>query len=681
MDTESINSLLKYFPYTESEKNQVRELLIRRDPTLMSALNTFLTTKDVTSLNREFKAILAQQSSVRTSSGPSKTTEVIYQSPNVSKAYETTSYATSYGGPNVTQYGGPSLAGGVVNNYGGVGAVSYGSAAGAGGVQRQVITVSGLEVERRVVSPVKSGAIEVKRVEEGVVPEKTETTKKCKIETAENIEKLRRMSEHSKKREENKISKENLLKTFSFDFLPEKIKNNYIENDSKKKLIEMACSLSFENFLDIRHFLRLDKIDLTAFVDKAKARVEELHPLKYGQDIGSYNPGFSLEEFISLLCGDSDIPKSKMGYIGLLFYYLDYNHNQILETDEILQGFIMLGPGDKKDKISAAFHALGGQALCLTENELAHYLEIVIRVYKLREDMGSGEDKVDLYDVQKAIDMAAKSLARKIFETVDYDEAGNISLEEFLIWHDRIEAKANLFELKQDVSFKKSLDLAKESKNKRLDALLYSTDLKTQVLTKEKFKNDILNNNLHTKTLDDLKKNLKVDKVDVGTAVKVFNSMNYSKALTCGEFHMFFEKMFQEEKIRLTEEEDKNIKKEIVKFFQILDTNKNGVLEWDELMSALIFVLRGSESEKARIAFQQFDTNGDGTLQFKELFFFLKGIFNILMYNNQHDLFRKESPDIIAFATAKECFSQFKLDVEKDAVDYKNFQKWYSKNI
>lgn len=686
MDSDSINSLLKYFPYTESEKAQVRELLIKRDPALMSALNNFLTTKDVTALNREFKVILSQQgsSTVYTTGTP----VTVYSSPSIGSYGAGTSYTTgATGGVSYTTntYGGSNLSGATNLGGGATTTVSYGTTGTSyGGNVGTTVYSTGVGQQQTGLNQQKSVSYQENlKVEVGssVKKELTESVKRSKVETQENIKKLKRMSEFAKQHDPvESPTKVNVLKTFSFDFMPEEIKNNHIDADVKKKLIEMSSSLSFENFIDIRHFLRLDKIDLLSFIDKAFVRVKELHPLKAGQDESTYNPGFSLEEFIVLLCGESEIPKSKMGYIGLLFYYMDYNHNQILETDEILQGFIMLGPGDKKDKITAAFHALGGKSYCLTETELAHYFEIVIRVYKLREDLGNDE-RADLYDIQKAIDLAAKSLARKIFETVDYDESHVIALEEFLIWHDRIESKQNMFELKKDPSFLRSLELAKESKKKRLDNIFYAVDELTQVSTKEKFKKDILDNGLHIKTLEGLKKTLKVDQIDVGTAVKVFKSMNYSKALTVKEFHVFFENMYTEEKVKFSPQEQANVKQEIVRLFQILDTNKNGVLEWDELMSALIFVLRGSESEKARIAFQQFDTNGDGVLQFKEFFFFLKGVFNILMYANQHDLFKKDNPETIAFATAKEAFTQLKLDIEKDAIDYRNFQKFYSSNL
>jgi len=698
MDTESINSLLKYFPYTEAEKSQVRELLMKRDPALMAALNNFLQTKDVTALNREFKIILAQQAggaaSFKTttyvsSQAPGK--EVIYTSPNISRGYESnTTYTVGGvpGGYTSTTYGG--VSGGLASGgytTGGLpsgGYMTYGASNTGYGVPTQLQQPVSKPQPPLVsyVSPTKTTVTyqeDLKEVDGGSKSNLTESVKRSK-EIQDNIQRLKRMSDAGALKK-SIGGQENLLKGFTFDFLPEQIKNNYLEPECKQKLIEMAKSLSFENFLDIRHFLRLDKIELISFIDKAQNRVWELHPCKPGQDATTYNPGFSLEEFINLLCGDSEIPKNQMGYIGLLFYYMDYNHNQILEIDEILQGFIMLGPGDKKDKITAAFHALGGGSMCLTETQLAHYLEIVIRVYKLREDAGPGGDQADLYDIQQSIDLAAKSLARKIYEVVDFDQSGVLSLEEFLIWFDKIEARANMFELSKDIAFKNSLDLAKESKKKRLDTLRYSTDLGTQIETKEKFKNDILDNGLHTKQLESLKRTLKVDQCYVQTAVKIFHSMNYAKALTVKEFNDFFKKLYQEEDIKLTPEEMSHIDKEIVRFFQILDTNKNGVLEWDELMSALIFVLQGSESEKARIAFEMFDTNKDATLQFKELFFFLKGIFNLLMYDNPHELFKKESPDAIAFATAKECFAQFKLDLEKDAIDYQTFQKWYSSNI
>lgn len=61
MDSNSINTLLKYFPYTESEKALLHELIINRDPFLMSALNNFITTRNVNTLESAFKAILSQQ--------------------------------------------------------------------------------------------------------------------------------------------------------------------------------------------------------------------------------------------------------------------------------------------------------------------------------------------------------------------------------------------------------------------------------------------------------------------------------------------------------------------------------------------------------------------------------------------------------------------------------------------
>ena len=708
MDTESINSLLKYFPYTEAEKDQVRELLIKRDPTLMTALNNFLHTKDVTALNKEFKTILSAQGSYRTSTTTITTPveskydwksstnagPVIYTSPNIStKTYETTSY-----GGNTSYYAQPQT---VTSTN-----VSYS--------QPQPV-VNTLNQQSPLPQPksVYYGADVKEGDGKAITRNLTESAVRIRSETKKNIEMLRKMAEYAAERKTNSTD-ENKLKSFKFDFLPEKIKNNYIDAESKKELIRYSSQLSFEHFLDIRHFLRLDKIDLVAFVDKAKARVEELHPLKAGEDKASYNPGFSLEEFIGLLCGNTDIPKTKMGYIGLLFYYLDYNHNQILESDEILQGFIMLGPGDKKDKISAAFHALGGQSLCLPLTKLAHYLEIVMRVYKLKED-AENENKSDLYDIQKAIDLAAKSLAKKIFDLVQPKDE-TISLEEFLIWHDKVETRSaaskepffTSLKEHQLENFRNSIHLAQESKEKRLTALNYSTDESTQVSTKEKFKSNILASGVHTKTLESLKKTLKVDQIDISTIVKVSaekkkeagqrppgdlsplkkvsdeknkEASNWAPALTVDEFHKFFKRLHEEEKLKKTFEEENNFKKEIVRFYQILDTNKNGVLEWDEMISALIFVCKGSESAKCRIAFNEFDINGDNGLQFKELFFFLKGVFNLLMYDNQNELFNKETPDQIAFCTAKACFDEFGLNHETQAIEYNNFQKWYSSNL
>lgn len=60
MSAEYIEVMLGWFPYTEDEKVLLRSLLLRREPQSIEALRQFLTSKDVNTLNKQFRSILSQ---------------------------------------------------------------------------------------------------------------------------------------------------------------------------------------------------------------------------------------------------------------------------------------------------------------------------------------------------------------------------------------------------------------------------------------------------------------------------------------------------------------------------------------------------------------------------------------------------------------------------------------------
>jgi len=46
----------------------------------------------------------------------------------------------------------------------------------------------------------------------------------------------------------------------------------------------------------------------------------------------------------------------------------------------------------------------------------------------------------------------------------------------------------------------------------------------------------------------------------------------------------------------------------------MFDNNKNGILEWDELIAGFTILIPGTEKEKLKASFEIFDKNGDGNL-------------------------------------------------------------------
>lgn len=45
-------------------------------------------------------------------------------------------------------------------------------------------------------------------------------------------------------------------------------------------------------------------------------------------------------------------------YLLQIFFYLDFNNNGVLDSDEILLGFVMLGHSSEKEKLEAAFYVV-----------------------------------------------------------------------------------------------------------------------------------------------------------------------------------------------------------------------------------------------------------------------------------------------------------------------------------
>ena len=64
----------------------------------------------------------------------------------------------------------------------------------------------------------------------------------------------------------------------------------------------------------------------------------------------------SINQYIKAF-GDVNFSLDKMLDICLSYYYLDFNDNGLLEMDEILQGFILMGNATKKEKIECSFIA------------------------------------------------------------------------------------------------------------------------------------------------------------------------------------------------------------------------------------------------------------------------------------------------------------------------------------
>lgn len=467
-----------------------------------------------------------------------------------------------------------------------------------------------------------------------------------------------------------KATEKGRLDFLTFDFLKEYQQTKEMTYEMRVKLTEISQKLIFSDFLKLRQLLDIDKLNLEEFFERAKLRIKTLYP-------GINNPGFTVEQFVELLCGKAEVIPDKLGYIGLMFNFLDYNQNCLVEMDEIFQGFIMLGPGQYVDKIKAAFLALSSDgSLTLSEEAIYHYLEMTMRIHKIRDVCSDEGQNQKIFDAQITIDLAAKSLARKIFEILDKEDCKVVGVEELILFYEKMKTNKQWEGFKEDKEFQNSLSVAKSLKTKRLNELKENRD-KARVLASEQTKEKLI---VHTLNLNTLKEKLRLNEMKVSSAMLVYEKLVTSKALTIHKFQEFMADLWKEE--FLSDQIDRQtIKKDITAFYKILDSNKNGVLEWDELMGALIFLLRGGENEKIINTFKIFDEDGSGTLTFKELFFCLRVIFNILLFDKSIDALKKDSSEAVAYSMATKCYNEKNLSSEEGVIDFNTFKSWYKSNI
>ncbi|CAG9326717.1 unnamed protein product [Blepharisma stoltei] len=121
-------------------------------------------------------------------------------------------------------------------------------------------------------------------------------------------------------------------------------------------------------------------------------------------------------------------------------------------------------------------------------------------------------------------------------------------------------------------------------------------------------------------------------------------------------------------------------KKNAIKMlFEILDENKNGQLDNDEILNSVIILCGGSPEDKIEAVFTLYDVNGDGLISFDELLAHHTAAFKI-MFAARPELRSQcgETPETLAQITVESIFQE--IDVNNDRViTLPEFKAWYNK--
>lgn len=615
MDLNSINLMLSWFSsYTEEEKEILRSSIISREPTLMSALSSFLQTKSTALLDQDFRLFLNMKT-VPVSAHAS-VPSLLKTSPSLKKDNPASPKKVIYD----------------------------------------------FDVKNEDAEPVHG---QKRRISE----------------------KSKRMDEVNKKFSEKRREKKSQILEIDFNFLSEFEKTRKLTPQMKKQLFIVSEGIEFDDFLDLRHLLGFEKVNITTFMTNIFEKYEEF--LKENQDANnSVEKGLSIESFLNLSCGNAETSVEKIGYLGIFFYFLDFNMDGYLDQDEVFQGLVMLSTGDDRDKIKAGFEIFGESTvhegkkvplLIITASQLTRFLEIIMKVAFLKE--GRENSDLDLYEIQLRLNRDAFCLSKMVFKIIDKKKLNTISLEEFLLFYGYYKEEKGELGFLNDPEFQSSLTTAESMSVQRVTFLKFDD----KELQREKIEKIYLNLKKQGRNgnLNFLFDELRFGEIRVDTLVKVFKELKVRPAMTVFDFKNYLNKVYENEKVYIEESVKKNY---TMKLFQLFDLNNNNVLEWDEVMSALIFLGNGSEKAKSVELYNIYDEDQDKTLQFVELYRMLRGVFNILLFDaagNESLNLGKQNAETLAFSTAVKCFEEQKID-PKDAnkgLNLEVFIQWYQELI
>ena len=413
----------------------------------------------------------------------------------------------------------------------------------------------------------------------------------------------------------------------------------------------------------------MESYNLKDFVNACVELIQKSYPKESAKG-SKYSPELSLEEFLQIFQATS-LPAEKLLHVILLFNYLDVNDNNMLDMKEILVGFITLLNGPDKEKLECVFRICDMDQNGLVDiEELTNYFQITFRIGQISNasDLTQEEKKRQSKEQE---DMAS-ALSLTIFEELQIEKDGAISLEEFLLWNQKLKNEKsgrafNQAELSQKQQQAKQYRL-KSQKDKPRE---FSKKKQLEIVADNQQK--VSNENSAINEIKMIRDGYNLHELTIDHFIEEFQKLTTLERINKSDLLSIFEKIVKSKQLNIAKA---SLPVVVNLLFGIFDKNGNGVLDSDELTSGISIVLEGTEKEKLQILFKIFDKNNDKKLQFKELFNLLRSAYTMFLNANRMASWLEADEGTLAFATAKKCFLDLKMELNGE-LDYNTFYSWH----
>ncbi|RLN71352.1 hypothetical protein BBJ28_00016818, partial [Nothophytophthora sp. Chile5] len=346
-----------------------------------------------------------------------------------------------------------------------------------------------------------------------------------------------------------------------------------------------------------------------------------------------------------------DVQMKTQQLLKELFELFDTDRNGLVDVQELGAGLSILCGGSRGDKAKSMFTLYDvNQDGYISPEEMVSYLTSIFRVmFKASPDLP--------VKTGMAPEQLAKVTTAECFHAFDHNRDGQLSFEEFRRWFDRQNPRTQ-HQQTTNGHGESSSSVAGAASLESSEAVA-SGAIPVEV----------------AKKLSGLK-DMPLEKVSELFA----SAVNGGDQISRRAFDECFYKYISGNSASKTSAEESTRVHEVIdRLFTAFDTDLNGVVDFNELMSGLSILCGGSSrDEKVQAAFNMYDANGDGVISEDEMTHYLCSVFKLLYAldpSRQQQL--GISANALAAATANEIFAVAD-DNHDGKLTFDEFQKWYS---
>lgn len=352
----------------------------------------------------------------------------------------------------------------------------------------------------------------------------------------------------------------------------------------------------------------------------------------------------------------SEVLKSRANAVlGRLFDVFDTDHNGAVDFVELSAGLAVLCRGSLHDQTATVFslYDVNGDGV-ISRGELTEFFTAVFRVV---QEISPGLREAPLQGVDPRV--AAQKVAEVIFEEADTDQDGFISQQEFTAWHNR----------SSHTQWLESLVRTQETGARRRGGQTASTSGHAAASA-----GDV------QWQLQDLRQATGLDSMHAEDVLEIFSEVaNGRTQLDEGTFRQGMRRILTLSGGRAAVNAE--TAELCQRLFRLLDADGNGVVDIVEMSAGLSVLCGGSAltaAERARRAFQLYDTDKNDRVSGSEMRQFLTAVYTVLFATTPaaREMAEGFTAAALADSTTHACFAQMGVSPE-DGLTFNQFRTWF----